>query len=30
MLCALPVFAWEMSLAGYLLIKEFRAGPPRC
>jgi hypothetical protein len=27
MLAALPVFAWEMSLAGYLLVKGFRPSP---
>ncbi|SFK96645.1 DUF4386 domain-containing protein [Geodermatophilus ruber] len=27
MLAALPVFAWEMSLAGYLIVKGFRPSP---
>ncbi len=27
-LAALPVFAWEMSLAGYLLVRGFRSSPP--
>ena len=26
---ALPVFAWEMSLAVYLLARGFRSGPTR-
>ena len=29
MLAALPVFAWEMSLAGYLLVRGFRPVAPR-